>query len=463
MSEIKVLRLVTESNQVLVDLSGSPRADFGIVPPLYLGTNGNQLTPYVKESWVLFAQGTTESHIARSNKLSYVVTQCNRAAERGLDFVWLEWAMLGEKTRRCIIQNVSVQVIGDKDLFDSTLFNGILQIRFEFERTRFFETVSYWREVVTAQSLIGSKIELPAMGVSDGRVHRLSISMHTSNGAYIPRKFYMGFRPKFKGTTNFKPVWDLKNGTMSLGTSQTDAAANSGTAVRMQMDLAQSVRQLISYIKTSQEVTTNPEHMEGSYVMLLRYRTSGPTSGLIYSLGISYGVETVQTVPQDYILLPQATNYVQIKTHIINMPFWRVFNSDLRGLKNQTIFFDVLVEEGTATATDYLWIDSITFIPADRYMQVENGYTYTNTQTDLFGMPDETFSAYATYNDVGSPSAFGTPVAIGQAFSQNFVVPPEGGSLVIAGVDSSLTDRSDKTFKVNIAVEIVPRVNIYNE
>lgn len=457
-----ILRLADDDGTTLLDMEGgdfytdAPYEDRGALP-------GEQTVPVS----IPLVRITDRDGIRRDvNHLQQVLTNARLYHSDPLQsgWTWLEWITPGEDDKRALVYGGSIALPGESRIGGAMLRTPRSNPVVAVDRHRYWETPTPEFVLATNVSLLGGTVALSGEGTADSRIGTLTISLLTERPYSIPagpHNVWAGIRPTYAGTGSFEPTWDLLSGTLgSNTTSQSDGEAVGGTAARVAFSALNTDANRV-YVKVGDILGSNEDHMIGRYRVLLRYKLNGTTSQA--AIRLRSGVGNISD-PADGIANPRvfvtpyalsSTAFDLVDLGVINIPW---LGNKLGWGADQVaecaLAIDAELLAGTP-ASDYLWLDTITLIPADRFLYAE-GVRYDDVfYTAVHTLPNDDTHAVVRY-----VPAFGdTPLSMADLSMQNFTVPREGGVLVIA--TTTLGIGQDKDRDIDIDLDLYRRWTMY--
>lgn len=312
-------------------------------------------------------------------------------------------------------------------------------------RESIFEAFTTSTVTGSAVSCLGGTVALAAIpGSYSARINQFNI-LGASGGGTINR-VWAGIRPTLEGTAAFEPLWELENGTYNSTAgaalaTDTNASPRAGANNCVQIAVDTASDWVVKMTIDQATATTSYHHFAGQYLVLLRYKLGAANEVILqmrtgYSSSVGYGAGELKATT--------STAYRFMELGFINIPPFG-YRYEFQGTGTDTTLknFQIQIWAYRTGAAVTLTVDCIVLIPVPHFTYSEgsaiaftdsDSITWTSHRTTADGKTIVLY--FDTNND---------PVAnlIYTLDRDDFVVPVEGGLLVIAGEETASQVVSD--------------------
>lgn len=358
-----------------------------------------------------------------------------------IESIWLEEQATAETSKRSLVRSIKILPIQTGNLGPTLGKTGAIY-------TVVIIHLEMWEKVanegITAPSTVNSlagMVTLAAIdGSIDGRIKQLLLDGSAASTGHMTT-IWGGIKPVYTALTDFNPIFEMENGNLAGGAALANGGANASPTG--------AANNIVTYTTTAADVkiiyetlddayaSTNYNHWEGDYLLLLRCKISAANAVKIHvDWGYKYG-SVFNRGPDQYIT---NTDYMLIEMGSISIPPLPRYDSTdgLRYFELQ-LYVQHMVSAVTFTA------DCILLIPSYYSFKISNADLENNGSSEIYAFQSEDDLA-SCYN----VSAAGVVNMAAQYSPNNFVYPIYGGKLVLAGQEATIQNLADIFDLVNI-------------
>ncbi len=347
-------------------------------------------------------------------------------------WVWYHWQTGGEAVKRALVYGGLVHLPGRGRMRTPNMQADTLEPVLQLDRHRFFESPESRPFSASNLSLVGGTLALSGGGTAEGRVSSLQL-IAANNSAGPISQVWAGIREINEGIDDFKPIWDLHDGTTGTDAAKiADANAYGGHTVEVSFAAvgsnARRIRQTVSQAYGSD----NKLHAKGRYLVLLRWSgTTAKTFAIQAAIDLNGAADDIRFGERQYVVGAGTNLYKPLPLGIFDIPPMggkKAWTQDSMALVRLHIYAELV----DGVVGDDLRLNTLTFIPADRIVRSSDANILHNvTKGEISCLPTDRFTGLAL-NVTTETVEDECGVSPG-----NFYVPRSGGLLVAAMAGST--------------------------
>lgn len=351
---------------------------------------------------------------------------------------WLEWHSHGETEaagglpgKRALIYDGQL-ALNMPDGFDGGFVNGAAYARLTLLRHPLWENTIYGTWGAPGYPTVwGGGLNVDTdyvpIGTAPTRIARLTVNGYNGGPIY---RWWFGIRPLYWGLSDFHIIWELEDGTGGTDTtSVVDATASGGDAMECTFATVASLAERVG-ITVGDVCTTNPEHMKGRYLILLRCKvTAAATVGIQLRWG---GVDSdILNICEEVYF--SDTNWRLIELGEIQIPPYLdklgLFSYSESGGGIDWSSFEIQIHAERISGSGYLRLDGLCFMPSSHMVTIDK------SATALANELSRTTRIHTLENDqifVSVRETSNIPTAEVEWSARDWYMPQDPGILVIA-------------------------------
>jgi hypothetical protein len=355
----------------------------------------------------------------------------NARAPRPDELIWWYFGTPGEMAKRALVYSGLVSAPAYGRMRSGMMRGGAAEILLEMTRGAYWESAALDAFATSGLNYtLGTVLPITPGGTADGRVDLLRV---TGLSAGPNTRLWAGFREMGYGIDDFKPIWDLYDGTNYGGafgstTRISDAngwgghtvAADHGTLNSRNLRIQLSLDDIVG--------AGDARHMVGRYLLLLRW--SGTNNSVFAITAAQRTANTVFFPPlfheKQFVTGAGTGTYDLLPLAVVDLPQLAGARGEWTAAQLAQSLVEIHTEMLSGTAGDVLRLNTITAVPVSRSLRANEVYTDGVYQARISCLPSELWTGWNASAATTFPGG-GVELA-----ASNFYAPPEGGVLVAA-------------------------------